>query len=270
MKTSIADKTPYVYAAYEAALSDEAFATFKQNPHYQQVLEHMTKEDGQKILDYLWSLNDTTMNEYIIKITSEPHINDKFGSPNLVSYNKNYQIKSISPSTIRYIKVLFDLENLDLLCENRDLVPSRLQIVEIGGGYGGQATVLWDWNKSLEFTMIDLKEALALQRKYLGNTIPNAKVNYISPIETEFLRESTFDLVISNYAFSECNREIQTKYIQDVIINCKHGYITWNFISQQHGIDSLSIEEFKAMLPFPINDMDEMPATGFNNKILWW
>ena len=266
MKTSIADKTPYVYAAYEAALSDEAFATFKQNPHYQQVLEHMTKEDGQRILDYLYKLRDTQTNLLMSNFTTvnqKLHINDQFGSPNLVSYNNNYRIKSISPSTVRYIKVLIDLEKLNLIL-------SQSKIVEIGGGYGGQATVLWDWNNSLEFTMIDLKEALALQRKYLGNTIPNAKVDYISPTETEFLRESKFDLVISNYAFSECNREIQTQYIQDVIKNCKHGYITWNFISKQHGIDSLSIEEFKAMLPFSINEMDEMPATGFNNKILWW
>ena len=268
MKTSIADKTPYVYAAYEAALSDEAFATFKQNPHYQQVLEHMTKEDGQKILDYLQSIQSIRVDDYIEYMTKQLHINDKFGSPNLVSYNKNYKINSISPSTIRYIKVVFDLLAMNIL----DLDSQLYKIVEIGGGYGGQATVLFDmdWRIPLEFTMIDLKEALALQRKYLGNTIPNAKVDYISPTETEFLRESKFDLVISNYAFSECNREIQTQYIQDVIKNCKHGYITWNFISKQHGIDSLSIEEFKAMLPFSINEMDEMPATGFNNKILWW
>lgn len=263
MKTSIADKTPYAYAAFEAALSDEAFANFKQNPHYQQVLEHMSKEDGQKILDYIAGLGNPIVNSWINKLSQNLHINDQFGSPTLVSYDKGYHFKRVSPSTLRYLKVMIDLETMGLL-------HSGYKIVEIGGGYGGQATVLWDWNNSLEFTMIDLKEAVALQRKYLRNTIPNAKVDYISPKETEFLRESKFDLVISNYAFSECTREIQIQYIQDVIKNCKHGYITWNFISEQHGVNSISIDEFKSLVPFNVQIMEEKPTTNFNNKIVWW
>ena len=48
---------------------------------------------------------------------------------------------------------------------------------------------------------------------------------------------------ISNYAFTECNKEIQDLYFKKIINNCKLGYITTNSISAGFGIDSYRIRE---------------------------
>jgi hypothetical protein len=37
-----------------------------------------------------------------------------------------------------------------------------------------------------------------------------------------------YDLVISNYAFSELPSELQTRYIEKIILKAKRGYLTIN------------------------------------------
>jgi NAD+--asparagine ADP-ribosyltransferase len=78
-----------------------------------------------------------------------------------------------------------------------------------------------------------------------------------------------YDLFISNYAFSECDRTVQEFYIENFINTSKRGYMTCNFISSYIGVDSLTLEELQNKIK-NVKIMDEIPLTHKLNKILYW
>jgi hypothetical protein len=53
---------------------------------------------------------------------------------------------------------------------------------------------------------------------------------YISKSELPSINspEPIYDLVISNYAFSEFNRELQNEYLEKVILKSRSGYLLMN------------------------------------------
>ena len=71
-------------------------------------------------------------------------------------------IGKISPSTLRYIKVLSDLI---LYFGNLD----NLRICEVGVGYGGQARIINSIFTPHSYDFVDLNAVLLLAQKYLSN-----------------------------------------------------------------------------------------------------
>ena len=74
----------------------------------------------------------------------------------------------------------------------------------------------------------------------------------------------TGDLLISNYAFSECVKEIQDKYIQKIINNCKRGYVIHNNFEGYSHIELVNI------LTHNVKEYKEKPNTAPNNVLLTW
>ena len=103
----------------------------------------------------------------------------------------------ISPNTLRYVKVLADLHE----CFGK---LDDFNIVEIGGGYGGQCKVINDFAKVRSYTIIDLPEVKQLAKRWFErfgmNDIIFRDHNDLSIIK--------YDLCISNYAFTEFDRDI--------------------------------------------------------------
>jgi putative sugar O-methyltransferase len=146
--------------------------------------------------------------------------NDEIGTPDKFSYDK---IGKISPTTIRYIKNVFEMATL-----LKDTSVSR--IVEVGGGYGGLCktlSVVCDFD---EYVLIDLPEAVEVQRKYLSY-FPElfAKCKFISCDDLEEIKD--VDLFISNYALSECDYDTQINYYDKLIFNSKFAYIIYNLVN---------------------------------------
>jgi hypothetical protein len=80
-----------------------------------------------------------------------------------------------------------------------------------------------------------------------------------------------FDLIISNYAFTEIDKNIQDIYIEKILRKSKHGYITCNFISHFCNIDSYSLEQLESkLLEFNTKRAAEYPLTHKDNLILYW
>ena len=77
-----------------------------------------------------------------------------------------------------------------------------------------------------------------------------------------------YDLVISNYAFSELRREVQDMYLEKIILRSKRGYITWNSISLKN-FGGYSVNELLAKIPGSIR-IDERPLTDPDNCIIIW
>jgi len=198
--------TPYLNVCNYAANSDEFFKQFKSHPAYRHVLEHVSFEEGQQ---YLKEIDI----DYLDKL-DEVKENDSLGSPVIYEYPS---VGEISPTTIRYIKNTSDIIN--------KFGNSFDSIVEIGGGYGGLCKVLSSFIKFEQYLLLDLEECNLLSRKYLSHfNLPT--LSYRSEEIDEI--DENFDLLISNYAFSECHKEVQQDYIERFIKKSNNFYIMHN------------------------------------------
>ncbi len=79
-----------------------------------------------------------------------------------------------------------------------------------------------------------------------------------------------YDLIISNYAFSECTKTIQEIYLEKIINKSLRGYMTCNFISFFGGVGSYSKKELITKISHTTRLLPEKPLTWFNNIVLVW
>jgi hypothetical protein len=250
---SISDIESYKKICKEASENETHFNNFKRNPEYNGILEHVSEFYGFLYLEEIEKKFPNYL-EYIEEFKK----NDVFGNPIKYQYPS---VGEISPSTLRYIKVLSDLFTLFGSLDNK-------KIIEIGGGYGGQALVINKMFKVSEYTLIDLDEALDLSSKYLRANNIDHNLLRIEDLEKS---EYDFDLVISNYAYSEVNRTMQDTYYEKIIRRSKNGYFTYNFISELCGVDSYSKEEvFQKFYEKEIKIMEEVPKTHQENIIIYF
>jgi len=250
MKTSISDYESYKNICKQAAIDEQAFNSFKTHGDFTPILEHVSYQQGQEYINYIVNSPEYTQS-YLDSIRA----NDIFGGTKLESYQEPFN--SISPTTLRYFKVGLELKEMfgDL---------SGKTVVEIGGGYGGQCLTLNKLYGDLKYTIIDLPEVLDLAKTYLGrHNVQNVEFK-----ELEDLHEPiNSDLVISNYAISECSKFVQKVYIQQIIKNATNGYITYNNISHLFNVSSYTPQEFKELVN--AQEKVEIPQTGANIIYYW-
>lgn len=203
----------YPLTCYLASKNEHLFKTFKQSMAYRAILEHVSRKDGG---EYLSIANDSRL------LTPEDWQNfarnDSYGSPVTFTYNiLGHDIK-ISPTTIRYAKVLCDIMSMFD-------TSSVKSVAEIGIGYGGQCRLIRCKIPDAVYTLIDLPEVIGLSEKYLSLYDEcREKIRYVDG--GHIYTDDSYDLVISNYAFSELRRDIQDMYLEKVILRSKRGYIT--------------------------------------------
>ncbi len=200
----------YAEVCLEACEDDEVFKTFKTDSRYTPVLEHVCPEEGEK---YIEGILQYDLDVDLIDLFKE---NDKLGGSQVVEYGDPFG--KISPSTLRYIKNTLDIAHFVGEGEIN-------KIVEIGGGYGGLCKTISCLCDFEEYHIYDMEPASKLQKKYLYNFNVGDKVFFHSnPTE----KTEDIDLVISNYAYSELNLELQDLYYENVIKNSKKVYMILN------------------------------------------
>jgi hypothetical protein len=255
MKTSISDNDKYPVVCEAAANDESVFSVFKTIPAYTWILEHVSPDLGRSYLDFI-------LEEYerddVVEMCKDAIVNDKFGGSQPILYDIGNEKINITPSTLRYTKVF-----IDLLSHFEDI--SEMNVCEIGGGYGGQCLVAESLSGFKSWDIVDLKEANKLQQKYLDKN-EVSDVRFIS-LETITELKDEYDLVISNYAFSECTREIQDIYVDKILKKSKHGYMTMNFIT--HYEDLHSFETLSAVID-NIKDLEEKPNSFDTNRVYVW
>lgn len=260
---SLSDLTPnYREICKKAAEDNSVFLTFKSNPAYNAILEHVSFEQG---LLYINEINNKK-EKFEDKI-GYFKLNDSIGTPKKNKFEEPFG--EISPTTIRYIKVLCDIFELFGSLKSKS-------IIEIGAGYGGQCKILFDAFELSKYFIIDLTEANLLISKFLDSSRVQ-KYKCISADNSEDIinssKDKDFDLLISNYAFSECSRKMQDLYIDNIISRAKNGYMICNFISNQLGIDSYKKDELIKRLESvgkKVKELDEKPLTFNGNRLLIW
>lgn len=251
---SESDNGAYV-ALVQAAVRDyKVFSTFRRHPDYMTILEHVTRPQGQAYLDILRKDAPDFLDR-----TAEFKSNDVVGSPQVFDYPG---IGRISPTTLRYMKVASDLRKLF------GADPGR-NVAEIGVGYGGQLLVCDIAFRIRQYNLFDLAPVLGLVQRYLESHLLNCA--YRTSTLNQCLGEETYDLVISNYAFSELPSALERRYIEKVLATGKRGYLTMD--SGRPGTlfqrNKLSLDQLRELLP-DFQVLPEQPLTCPGNYIIAW
>jgi hypothetical protein len=139
-------------------------------PEYTKILEHTTEHYGH---EYIKLMFDEFDREVLLLDWTKLKENDSIGNPNIVNFSElnPYLILNdchYSPSTIYYI-----YRGLHIIKHLLKNAGDNTNILEIGGGYGGQCKLLLDMCNMLNikinsYGIIDLSDSSKLQRKYLS------------------------------------------------------------------------------------------------------
>lgn len=249
ISTSLSDNQVYPQVCIQASNDYKFFNNFRRNSIYNQILEHVSEQQGGEYLKLISNDSD------ILAEINNFKTNDNYGNPKKYEYQN---IGTISPSTLRYIKVLSDLKNHFQTVDNLD-------ICEIGVGYGGQCRIINAYYKPNTYCLVDIKPALDLAQRFLDNYIIHSTLTYNTMNE---IYKKDYDLVLSNYAFTELPRTIQDIYLNKVILNSKRGYITYNEITPEE-FKSYTSDELLAIIPCS-KILKEEPLTHPKNCIIVW
>lgn len=130
----------YLESCEKSVKNEEVFENFRSNEQYIKILEHSTEKMGQECL------NEIKKNEEIYNFYKNYTKNDNIGNPVKYTYDDN---SVSSPTTLKYVRVLKYLTD-----EFGSL--NDLNIVEVGGGYGGQCKIIKKFRSIMTYTLIDL------------------------------------------------------------------------------------------------------------------
>ena len=222
---------------------------FKRNIDYCTILEHCNVSQAEQYFNIIIKKFKTFYESNFDTLRNICELNDKYGKTQ--KYNlKNFM--TCSPSNLRYL-----LHSLLFLEDMKKYKLNNIDIIEIGGGYGGlcffihNIAPLYEININ-SYSIFDLLEPSLLQKKYL-NLLNVPDVNCCQLDNFDNIKNDS--ILISNYAFSEISKELQIKYI-DKIINpyTKFGFLTWNSIPVYNFVKNSVIEK-----------EEEYPQTGGNN-----
>lgn len=250
---SDSDNGNYVLAVNQALRNQKSFDNFKRSYSYRDILEHVSKEHGAGYLKILESRNDEVLALGLDSVLKT----DTIGNPIKYKYH-NYKCL-LSPTTLRYLKVASDLQIL---------FGSNLgKVAEIGCGYGGQTLVN---DQILDITLAKLFD-LAIVNKLIDRYL-DAHILRGAYSTTVINKEEPddYDLVVSNYGFSELPKKVQLTYIKKVISKAKCGYLTMNSgLGNSRSLGKLNLDELRTLLPnFEL--IEEEPHIVDQNYIIVW
>ena len=236
----------YLWLSREAATKYQNYLTFRSNSHYLKILINNTKEDGQKILDHLQG------SELLNKL-SIVRKNDHIGSPVTYDYGKYGRLATDS---LRYLNSIATLQK-----EFPDM-KKDWNVVELGGGYGGFCYLFSQLVGFESYTFLEVPEVLMLAHRYLNEDkkLENVKLGTAEDLEPK----ESYDLLVSEYAFSELDEECLEKYTEKWLRRAKRLFLAmniWDGERKKKLYDKLK-SIFREVREFPVE-----PATDWPNYI---
>lgn len=253
-RMSDSEKTPYVQCIEAIAKSTNLRKKFRRVFMYREIVETVSYPQGKKYLDRIIRLNRQDNLDFSSYIQ-----NDLIGKP--ITYKYSNSLK-ISPTTLRYVSVSREL---------REIFGTHLSgsFVEIGAGYGGQASILMKDFKVTKYSIFDLPEAQMISKYFLEELRNQTSATMCTLFDNT---KEIYDIAISNYAFSELPKEIQDQYITNVLQKSKRGYLIMNsglsnYTGRQDG--KYTLTELREKLP-PFDIFEELPKTGPDNYVIVW
>ncbi len=196
--------------------SERHFRRFRSQRDYREVVENVTTDDGR-------ILYESIVSTPFAALALESEYADTVGRPKTIEIAG----RRISPTTIRYASTL-----ADIVAEFPQF-QSFKRVCEIGIGYGGLARLVCLHHRLTggqieSYRLLDLPEVLTLTRRYLEHHHLDPAIEYRTKSEIGLKNTDTYDFVISNWAFSEFDRSLQTEYLDKVISRAEAGYMIMN------------------------------------------
>jgi len=256
------DYHPFAESCLKMAQDDTHFSTFRQDPAVVDMLEHVKRYEAEQYEQIAIMMSKN----YSVNIPWEEIVrNDSVGSP-LTYPLKSRPNMNICPTTCRYL--VLGMKAL----QHASTFEKELNIIEVGGGYGGQccvilrlASIFGMYVKS--YTILDLREANLLQNKFIQCQLSENDKSRVRCmcISDEGVRRllQPGSFFFSAYAYSEISESIQMSYnvfLSDLI---HHGFLVWN--NKKPPTDG-----FFRMINKQRNEVDvleERPLTGPFNVI---
>lgn len=243
---------------YQGAVSrintnSQAKKRFRRVYDYREILEHVDYSLGRKYLEVI-NANQPEIWNSLNKFKE----NDRIGNPRTYHFP---EIGKLSPTTLRYIAVATDIKRIFGISKFSN-------IVEIGGGYGGQAAILKKLEMFDNYSIFDLPEVQKLISHY-GRATDIGEIGFPNLSDEQ---KTKYDLVISNYAFSELPRNIQDEYLVKVILKSQRGFMLMNSgktnkTGRSEG--KITLEELRKSIP-NLQELPEVPLTSPDNYLLVW
>ncbi len=252
---SDSDSTPYGAYVEKSLSNPRQFEKFRRSYSYRVILEHVDYSAG---LKYLGKLTGETIESF--RKHQKIRLLSKIGNPRQFHFEN---LGWMSPTILRY---LFVNQQLVMLFGKSGIT----NIAEIGIGFGGQAAVTIESINPRSFTFYDLPQVARLGKKFL--TEVGIDLSKIKSANIERLVSADYDLVISNYAFSELPRDTQLDYVKSVLARSKRGYLTMNSGRSNwtgRSAGKLTLDELRMLLP-GCEILEESPLTGPDNYIIIW
>lgn len=228
-----------------AVEDDNTFREFKRMPDYTYMLEHVSPQQANEYINVVLTENPELLDLDKIEMFAQ---NDSIGNP--VTFQSMFG--KLSPTLFRYIKVLSDLKNHFSSLDG-------MNIIEIGAGNGGQCNIISKIFSYKSYTIVDLPDVIKLQKKCL-NILGTPNVTFEAMKELN--EDIEYDLVVSNYAFSEIPMELRKVYIDKVLSKSVRGYLTMN--------DGGETKLEERLPDKHIEILEEFPKTGPDNYIAIW
>lgn len=226
------DADNYRKACAYYASSEVAFAEFRSNnSDYAVILEGGAREIALAAIRRFKKLGAL---DWLILNIDRLALNDLYGSPRLYKFK---QLRAeCSSSTLQYA---LDTYNIGLLgiCQTYPI-----DIVEVGGGFGGLARQLCDIYNVRSYTIIDLAEPLALARKYLEkyDLIPSFSFVDAANASEYFASFKGAHLFVASASLAELDLGLQDMYFEKIIQKCNSAYLVYNTIHKTGHSDSLT------------------------------
>jgi putative sugar O-methyltransferase len=234
--------------------SEKRFRRFRRYYNYRLILEHVDFNLGKLYLNRINSISPSFLSNNIQLIK-----NDTIGRP------RKYQYPiagSISPTTLRYIAVMLEIKELFKL-------KGPVSVAEIGIGYGGQFAIFDSFLEIEKYSAFDLPQVLELAERYIE--LVSSTDKFVKK-DIYNIKPEKFDLIISNYAYSELPIHIQREYLEKLISESKMGFMIMNsgksdLTGRSKG--KISLKELQESIGTS-EVLEEIPLTGPDNYLLIW
>ena len=213
------------YFEFDSYLSKCDINNFKHNDNFNYMTEHLGENQVEHAREYLLEIrnlnliDNTTINNLI-------NVNDEIGNP--VKYKIEDEIIECSPNTIKYI--YFGLLNIKyILDDNKNITD----VIEIGGGYGGQCVILLKlfelFNININsYTLIDLNNVISFQNKYINLISPQNKCCFVKFEDVHLYKFNINSYLFSSYSLSELNDQVRQFYYDSLFKYISYGLLVWN------------------------------------------
>lgn len=204
--------------------------------------------------DFGYYLNKT-LDELIKKI--ETHCGINIGFPNIGSpYGISVDNNLITFENLEHLYASERIwEFISLFYTNKN---RGINIIEIGGGYGGLARNMILKNSDLieSYSLVDLPLMISYQKYFLNKSFRDSniinKFRFFS-VEEFFKQDSKFDIIINQNSFAEMSIKIVDKYAKK-FLNSDNGSL---LISLNHEAISKYHEEMQVSVPEVIKNLKE-------------